>query len=347
MTPSDHHPQTATITDRWREFWFCPQPAYALGLVRIAFGALVIVWASVTLPDLYDLFGEEGVVPPQRPSFYAWSLFQIWTSDHALLIGWVALVVAAIAMTVGWHSRFAAVLVFVLFLSFGRRDPVVFNAGDGVMSLLSLFLALSSCGAALSLDQRRRVGSFWTAQNRAPWPIRLIQVQMSVIYLTAVQAKLAGKSWIDGTAVSYALRADSSWAVLPAPQWLWNSPYIVNLATWGTILVELSIAVLVWNRRCRPWVLAAGVVLHLMIMLTISIGFFSLAMFVMYLAFVPWETVQRMPNIATNIWSRVRRRGDSPQRRPPATGPASSPLEERDVAEISDADERTGETSVP
>jgi hypothetical protein len=176
---------------------------------------------------------------------------------------------------------------------------------------------LSSCGAALSLDQRRRTGSFWSAQSRAPWPIRLMQVQLSVIYLVNVQAKLAGDAWVDGSAASYAWRG---WPLFLAPEWLTGNALLVNMATWGTILIELAIAVLVWNRRWRPWVLAVGIALHLSIMFTISVGFHSLAMFVLYLAFVPWETAQRLPEKVGRILKR------SP-RRPPVNSSAANRVE--------------------
>ena len=50
------------------------------------------------------------------------------------------------------------------------------------------------------------MGSFWSAQTKANWPIRLIQVQLSLIYLAAARSKLSGETWLNGTAVSYALR---------------------------------------------------------------------------------------------------------------------------------------------
>jgi hypothetical protein len=171
----------------------------------------------------------------------------------------------------------------------------VFNAGDAIIVLIALVLMLSSCGAAVSLDQRRRAGTFWSAQDRAPWPGRLLQVQLSLIYLVSVQAKLGGDTWLDGSAVSYAWRTDGRWAFLPAPEWLAGNAILVNALTWGTLLVELAIAVLVWNRRWRLPVLAAGVVMHLAMMINLNIGFFSLAMFVLYLAFLPADVVQRLP----------------------------------------------------
>jgi hypothetical protein len=287
--------RAAAFVDRWRTFWFRSEWAYTLGLIRIAFGAMAVAWALSLRPDLYDLFGENGVAAHHQTHAYEWSLFDVWTSDPAMLIGWAVLLASAVALTVGWHSRLAAIIVFVLILSIERCNPWVFNAGDALVRIEALVLALSPCGAALSLDRRRTAGSFWSAENRARWPIRLLQLQLSLIYLATIQAKMSGNAWPQGTAVSYALRLDDM-RILPIPQWVTTNALLMNAATWGTLALELSIGILVWNRRLRQWVLAAGVVLHTMIMMTIAVGFFSLAMFVIYLAFVPPKAVQRLPD---------------------------------------------------
>ncbi|OBA89742.1 hypothetical protein A5662_02235 [Mycobacteriaceae bacterium 1482268.1] len=293
--------------------------------MRIAFGILAVVWTFALLPDLYELFGANGVIS-QHPGFsYQWGVFDQWPSDTALLTGWVVLLISSVALTVGWHSRLAAIVVFVLIGSFVRRDPWVFNAGDGVVMIVSLVLALSSCGSALSLDQWRRTGKFWTAQLRAPWPTRLLQIQMTLIYLASVQAKLAGKAWLEGSAVSYAWRSDSTFAQLSPPQWISTNAYLSNFVSWGTILLELAIAILVWNRRLRPWVLLGGVVLHLGITVSLSVGFFSLAMFVLYAAFIPSDAIGRFPDV-------VRRRYES-LRRMPRRSP-SRPFVDHSDAEI-------------
>ena len=77
----------------------------------------------------------------------------------------------------------AALTLFVLILSFEHRDVWVFNSGDLAVRIEALFLAISPCGAALSLDQVRSAGKFWSAQQRPQWPIRSMQVQLSLIYL--------------------------------------------------------------------------------------------------------------------------------------------------------------------
>lgn len=318
MTESDRpqRSRVGAIIDGWCAFWFTPQPAYTLGLVRMMFGVVAVAWTLALLRDLYRVFGEQGVAPQYTLLDYQWSVFEAWPGDTALLIGWVLLLLSAIAMTVGWHSRFAAILVFVLIHSFHRRGTYIFNAGDALLTIVALVLALSCCGAALSLDQRRRTGSFWSAQTLAPWPIRLMQVQLSLIYLVSVQAKLSGKSWTDGSAASYTWRTDGRWALLPAPEWLSANAMLVNAVTWGTLVIELAIAVLVWNRRWRPWVLAAGVVMHVTLMVNMNVTFFSLAMFVLYLAFVPWEAVMLIPGKLKTRWRNRRRSSASPPQQP-------------------------------
>lgn len=289
---------------RWSDFWFTPQPGYTLGLVRIVFGAVVVAWSLALLPDLHRVFGQDGVMSQTTRLDYQWSLFHVFPGDTALLVGWALLLVSAIVLTVGWHSRIAAILVFVLLHSFLRKGIHYFNAGDLILSIVALVLALSSCGLALSLDQRRRTGVFWSAESLAPWPIRLLQLQMSLVYLVTAQAKLAGKTWVEGSATFYAWRTDGRWALLPTPDWLATNAVLVNAVSWTTVLIELALAVLVWNRRLRFWVLAAGVVLHVVIMVNLNVAFFSIAMFVLYLAFIPPEAVRNAPAKVAARWRR-------------------------------------------
>jgi hypothetical protein len=83
-----------SIPDRWCTFWFAPAPAYTLGLVRMVFGVVAVVWTLALLPDLRRIFGEQGVAPQYPRVEYQWGLFEWWSGDTALLIGWAVLLVA-------------------------------------------------------------------------------------------------------------------------------------------------------------------------------------------------------------------------------------------------------------
>jgi len=292
----------------WQSFWFSPELAYTLGIVRIAFGALMIIWTLWMFRGLSVGMGQRGVIPkpPERP--FIWGVFHSFTSDEALLFGWFVLLGAAIALCVGWHSRLAAILVFVLVLSLERRNPAIFNGGDALLRIEALFIALAPCGAALSLDQRRRTGSFFSAQAISPWALRLLQVQLSIVYLSTVVMKLGGETWQNGTAVHYSLNQHDLHSVV-ASSWITQNLLLSNALTWGTLVIEIALGVLVWNRRWRPWVLAGGVILHLSISMTIQVGFFTWVTFILYLAFIPPE---RAEAIAKGVQRRLtsRPRGD-------------------------------------
>jgi hypothetical protein len=319
----------------WQSFWFQPQQMYTLGVVRMAFGALAVMWGLWLLPMRNGLLDADGVTPKQPSTAYTWGIFAVWNTNAAMLIGIVALVSAALALTVGWHSRLAAVLVFVLVMSFERRVPLAFNGGDVLVRIEALFLAISPCGAALSLDQRRRTGSFWSAQTRPNWPIRLMQVQLSLIYFAAAQAKLSGGAWLHGTAVSYVLRLEDMQRVT-APEWLSTNALAMNMVTWAVIATELAVGIFVWFPRLRPWALALGVLMHLSIDVFIQIGVFSYALFVMYLAWLSPETVKLLPEKLRSGSSRRGRRsepagqrvgGGEQVRSPSGAGPAADAVD--------------------
>lgn len=279
--------------NRWNTFWFKPEPTSTLAVVRIAFGLLMIGWTLSLLPALLDFYARDGILP-ETPAYDRpgeggmWTLFSAFSSDGALIAGWMVLLVASVCLTVGLYSRLAALLVFVLLVSLQRRNPLVHNAGDVVLRILALYLALAPSGAALSVDRLRRAGrrAFWEFPPRAPIAIRLLQIQISVIYVSTVWAKVRGGAWNDGTAVVYSLSLDDL-ARFPVPEFVVTSPVLANLATWSVLAVELAIGLLVWNRRARPYVLLLGVAMHMGIDLGLRVGFFSYAMFVVYLAFLP------------------------------------------------------------
>jgi hypothetical protein len=93
------------------------------------------------------------------------------------------------------------------------------------------------------------------------------------------------------------------------------------LLTYGTVVIELSLAVLIWNRRLRPLVLVLGVLLHLGIESSIMVGFFSYAMLASYLCFIPPETATRYVLATRNAAAKL---AGKRRRRPPPIDPAPS-----------------------
>jgi hypothetical protein len=303
--------------DGWVRFWFAPQETSTLALVRILFGLTVLAWTLAAIHDVDDFFSRNGVLPSQ-PNFAsqgedgAWGILGIFDGSAAPVIAVAILIVASICLVVGYRSRLAALVVFLGVLSFERRNPFVFNSGDGLLRVIAFYMVLAPTGVSLSIDRFRKARDrFWEFPARAPWALRLIQIQLSVMYLSTVWAKLRGTSWNDGTAVSYALRIEDL-ERFPFPRILADTPLAANLMTYGTVLIELALAVLVWNRRLRPWVLGLGIGLHLMIDYAIRVGFFTPTVFVLYLAFLSPVAARTMVLAGRDRLARLRARDSAP-----------------------------------
>jgi hypothetical protein len=283
------------VSDVWQRFWFEPQPTSTLALLRVWFGLIALAWTVALAPDLGAFFSSTGILPSQPGGSGVWGVLGVFHSDAAVGLMFVALLFACMALIAGFHTRLAAVVVFVGILSFQRRDPFVFNSGDGLVRLIAFYLMLAPAGAALSIDRWRRARDrFWEFPMRAPWALRLIQIQLSVVYLSTLWLKLQGSTWNNGTAVSYAQRL-TDLSRFPLPPFVFHSATISNLATWGTLVVEASVPILIWNRRLRPYVAVVGISLHLAIDYSIRVGFFSMAMIALYISFLdPQWASQRL-----------------------------------------------------
>jgi Vitamin K-dependent gamma-carboxylase len=280
----------------WRRFWFEPQPTSTLALVRIAFGLVALAWTLTLTHDAHEFLSPAGVLA--NPDYEgepaaAWGLLDLFDGRLAVTLVLAALVLGCVCLIVGQDTRIAAVVVFVGLISIERRNPFVFNSGDGLLKVIAFYMMLAPSGTALSLDRLRRApGAFWEFPARAPWALRLMQVQLSILYLSSLWSKLPGPTWNEGTAVSYAMRLEDLQR-FAGPDWLLRSELVSNLLSYATLGIEAAIGVLVWNRTLRPWVLGLGVALHVGIDVSLRVGFFSFAAFVLYVAFVPPETARR------------------------------------------------------
>jgi hypothetical protein len=299
----------AQLRDGWQRFWFAPQSTAPVEVLRIAFGLVATVWMFSLIPVLEPFFGAGGVIPPREQlPFGGWTMFTLIQGTPLIWVLWVAGVLGAVALTVGFRTRLAALIVFVVIMSAIRSAPLAFNAGDALMRLVAFYLLLMPAGSAASVDRwRADPEHVWSFPRRPPWALRLAQIQISVIYISTVWEKTGGAGWRNGTAVSYAVRIGEV-TRLPVPSFVTDSPLLAELATFGALATELAIGILVWNRAARPWVLALGVLLHLSIELTLAVGFFSLTIITLYLAFLPPERAERVLLWGRDRWGRWSRR---------------------------------------
>jgi uncharacterized membrane protein YphA (DoxX/SURF4 family) len=278
----------------WNRFFFEPVSVSAAALVRICWGAMIALYGLTLLPDV-DPFLTEGALRYDRPApAWSWNALDWVDWDQAPLVVCLLLIVSGVLTALGAWTRPSTLLAVLCLVALQRTNTTILNSGDLLVRLIGLSLLLSPAGSALSVDEVRRRwrGDQTPPSPRAPYGMRLLQLMVAVGYSLSAWSKVQGETWNNGLAVGYALRIEDLQRVAP-PGWLFAHDEVLNLLTWGSLGLEAAFVFLVWNLRLRPWVIGAGVAFHLGIDLFLDVGFFSWAVFVAYLAFLPPDTADR------------------------------------------------------
>ena len=119
---------------------------------------------------------------------------------------------------------------------------------------------------------------------RAPWAQRMIQIELSLLYLATFWSKTLGPAWVDGTALYYVYRLNE-FHRFPMPEFL-NNMALIKLQTWFTLAAEFSLGALVWIKELRYPVLLLGVFLHLSLEYSLNAPMFQWTILSLYLTFL-------------------------------------------------------------
>ena len=160
--------------------------------------------------------------------------------------------------------------------------------------------------------------------------VRLVQIHFCIIYFVSGTSKLLGASWWNGTALWLCL-ANYNFAPMRVGLYNWFLTFLCqNLWLWQlfmtggvifTLFTEISFTFLVWNKKWRPVMVTASVLMHLGIGLVMGLVVFSMFMFTMVLAFVPPDVIRiYLDQIGERFRGRFRAK-------PPAPSQSSPPKE--------------------
>jgi len=273
---------TARLAAAWTTFWFTRRPSSTLALFRVALGFTVLVWTLTLTPDLFNFYATDGLEPNVWYST-RFTIFRWWQTDTAIVVNYVVLLASSIAVMSGRFLRLAGPLMWVALASFQGHNRTIGNSGDGLLRLWSLFFGLF-CLATPSREIRSFPGQ--TEWRPAPtWVLRLVQIQLPIIYLVSMSSKLGGSLWLDGTAVPYVFRL-ADFARFPLPPFLIDSLPVGAALTWGTLALELALVVILWIPKTRRLGIVLGLGLHIGFDYALRVGFFGWAMVIGYLAFL-------------------------------------------------------------
>lgn len=297
----------------WQDFWFKPQSPLSLALFRIAFGFVFLTQIfTQDTRDFSAFFGAHSMIPYQDFIAYWWhkdlliNLFEFVPAQsgwHMFLL--IIMTITALMMTIGLFTRFSTFVTSLLFCSMAHQFPFFCNAGDDMQRVLLFLLFFSRAGDALSVDciigkpRQSWSQALFDPVKSAPWAQRLIQVQVSIAYLSTALLKINSDPWFQGGGVYYATRLND-FTKFSVP-FLLDHLWPLHLLAWSTICLELSMGTLVWIKEFRYWILLLGLLFHLGIDWTMNIPIFEFVFISTFILFIEPTDLRRLAIWLNNL----------------------------------------------
>ena len=254
-------------------FLFGPADALSVGVFRIGLAVMIaIVFRAGGAP--VSLVGAVEQMPAVRAAYQVLFLRSPY---------WWVIVALLAVLALGWRPRLASVILLVLLIPLVFRDWRM--QGRLVLFLGLLAFAFLRSDARLSL---RALTHSVPAEGPGPlWPIRLIQVVLTVLYGVNALAKSTPEYFHGDVMLGQSLmlpnyRVDLSGGVLQmgplaVPLWV--------VAT-ATVFTEYTLALGFWFRRLRVPVACLGIGFHTTLSFVIQIGFLDIVSVFLYSAFL-------------------------------------------------------------
>lgn len=266
-----------------------------LAAFRIGLGLVLLLDLGLRALDLTAFYTDSGVLPRSLlfdvyPTLGQLSLHALSGSLWWQLLLFAVTAVVAVALVVGYRSRVAALLAFLLLTSLHLRNPPILNAGDSLLRRLLLWGVLLPLGARWGLDARGTPG------RRSVLTVATVglYVQVLAVYLVNAVLKLRGETWHAGTALRYVFGVDALTVGLGDLLAGQATLLTIGAYAWLSLLVASPLLV-VTAGRVRASLVGAFLLGHLFMLATLRLGVFPLVSMTALLPFLPpaiWDRVE-------------------------------------------------------
>ncbi len=285
------------MLNRMRSYWLStPLSLRApwnvpLGVAR-AFLALGAGLTYLLTPSDTLFTPVDGALSARCAASVGWMAWPCWLPEDHVAGAQVVAGLLCLVIATGLFPAVAAVPTAFLLLALPLTSAAP-DGGDQLAGILGVLLL------PVSLTDWRRHS--WTVEQpdavfrqrvfTADVGIAFIKVQVSVVYLVACLGKLGSPEWANGTALYYWVRNNvfgAPWIFRPAAEWVTSQPPLVAALSWGTLVLEFSLAIAVFlpvRFRLRV-LLPVALLFHVGIWLVLGVSSFAFVMFAALLLLV-------------------------------------------------------------
>jgi predicted DCC family thiol-disulfide oxidoreductase YuxK len=280
----------------------------ALALTRIAIASIVLIDLFLRAQHLKAFYSDDGLVPRSviyesfpRSWFFSLHFLSGRAEVEALMFAISGLF--ALMLLVGYKSRLASFLSWLLFASLCVRNPFIDHGADSLLKMLLFWGMFVPWGARYSIESALSPRSNILPGRIISIGTVALLLQMPLVYFFGGLVK-NGLEWRhDFTAISYALSAPDF--ALPLGTWLLSCTLCLKALTAVTLVLEIAGALLLFfpfhTKTVRLVVMVAFLFLQVGIALTLNLGLFPLVSIVGLLPFLPGPVLD-------NAFGRFRRK---------------------------------------
>jgi hypothetical protein len=287
----------------------------SLAIFRIALAATVILDLFWRFFDLGAHYSDLGLLPRAILFERHWNIWnfslhaahgQAWFQGLLFLIA----MVAAGAMLIGYRTRLATIISWLLLVSLQNRNPIILDGGDVMLRMLlfwSIFLSLSE---RFSVDQLHHKTPDQVPSYRYWVPELCLMLQVAYVYVFAGIIKYYEPSWKAGTGLYYAFATDQFSTSLG--KWIANQSWDLSLLNHSVVYAETFAPLLLFIPFATHWFRLSAVIIfwgmHLSIVATLNVGLFSLIGMVGWIGFIPemvWQKIGVRCTALHNLFNRI------------------------------------------
>ncbi len=285
----------------------------SLALFRALLGGILFCLSLGSLCALSSLYSDGGVLPRGwvMASDSPWRLSLYFLNGTALFSGLLLLAQAALAamLALGWRTRLAAVLGFVLQASLVSRAPLAAGAADLLLTCLLFWSAFLPLGSRWSVDAALASNPPPQDNLHVSWAGAALLLQVLSVYFFSALLR-SGPEWHqEGTALYYLLSLDGH--ATAAGRWLLHYPGLLEMLTsalwWLSLLAAPLVLLPMISRYTRRLVLPLLVLMQLFLLLSLRqgalplLGLTGLAILV-GAGFWQWAAQRRPPATGLRIY---------------------------------------------
>lgn len=266
-----------------------PQPQSAMALCRFVFGISLGLHYLSVLPQLGSTYGPDSIGGARFHEHVPWATgiarltantFEILSYVNFPTLFQILLATvffASLAFAAGFKTRYAGTLALIIHTLLHGHSEYSFWGWGEMIKPFFLYVLFSDSGRWYSVDSWLRERQLkpqgeWVGPG---WPVRLVQIHVSMMYLQTAWIRLDDPNWLNGSMLQGILtdsifsRVDSDFMNLKIPL------QILCYLAW---LIELAAPITLWLNWLRIPTAILLILMHVGLELTTLVGYWNFIM---------------------------------------------------------------------